>query len=146
MMAQEKKVIEFSQERLVEVSERVRFRRTLFSCFIVLVILVTVYIATPLSRLGVIYFDGLDALSRSDMIALIDIEGNDFFFGIRLSEIQQNIEAHPVVSQVEVSRVWFNRLRITIVEYEVGACALIASEVHHILIDGTVLHEDDGLR
>lgn len=131
---------------LQEVNSRVRFRRALFSCFIAIVVLVIIYITTPLSRLGVVYFDGLNALTRSDLIGLVDIEDDDFFLSIRISDVRDRIKAHPVVNEVSVERSGINRLRITVVEYEVGACAVIDGEVFHLLTDGTLLHEDDGMR
>ncbi|MCL1989385.1 MAG: FtsQ-type POTRA domain-containing protein [Defluviitaleaceae bacterium] len=142
-----KKIISLPRESaLLKVRPRVRFRRGFFSFFIIIVILSILYLATPVSRLGVIYFEGLHVLTRSELISLIEIEEDAFFIGIRLSNIRNRIMEHPVISQVNVSRAWMNRIRIEVVEYQVGACALVNGDVFHILTGGEMLHEAAGMR
>lgn len=146
-MAQHDNVIEFgNEENLSDTRPRVRFKRALFSAFIISVILIIFYITTPISRLGVVYFEGLNALTRSDLITLVDIGTDDLFFRIRLSEVRNRIEAHPVVNEAQVRRTGLNRLRITVSEYEVGACAVISGNLFHILTDGTLLDENENMR
>jgi len=135
-----------NEEVLLEVRPRVRFKRALFSLFIVFSILIILYFTTPMSRLSVIYFDGLRTLTRSELISLIEIEEDTLFISIRLSEIKSSVEVHPVVERVNVSRSWMNRIRIEVFEHEVGACASIAGETFHILVDGEMLHESEGMR
>ena len=134
------------EDALLEERPRVRFKRVLFSFFVVIVIMVVIYVTTPLSRLGVIYFEGLNTLTRSELVSLIDIDEDEFFLMIRLSEIQASIEEHPVVSQVVVTRVWLDRIRIEVIEHEVAACASVEGEMYHILTDGMLLHESVGMR
>lgn len=142
----ESNVVEFPQGSKNIFGERVRFRHAFFSFFVVATILTVVYLSTPLSRLGVIYFDGLNVLTRSELISLLDVDYDDFFWNINMGEIREVLDEHPVVQDVRVRRALLNRIRISVVEYEVGSCALIDGELHHILVDGTVLHEDSGLR
>ena len=142
----DKVVILPHEEALLDERPRVRFKRALFSFIIIIVILGVVYLATPLSRLGVVYFEGLNSLTRSDLISLIDIDEDELFLSIRLSEVQESIESHPVVSQANVRRAWMNRIHIEVIEHEVGACALVEGEMFHILTDGEVLHESVGMR
>jgi len=134
------------EDALLEERLRVRFKRVLFSFFVVIVIVMTIYLTTPLSRLGVVYFDGLNTLTRSELISLIEIDEDELFLSIRLSEVQANVEAHPVVRRAAVTRAWMNRIRIEVVEYEVVACALVEGEMYHILTDGVLLHERVGMR
>jgi len=144
---QKKRVVSLpNEEVLLEVRPRVHFRRGLFSFFIVLVIATVLYFTTPFSRLGVIYFEGLETLTRSELVSLVEIEEDALFIGIRTSDIRSSIEVHPAVYQVNVSRAWINRIRIEVVEHEIGACALIDGETYHILTDGRMLHESKGLR
>ena len=145
--SQMEKVITLSQEDvLLEERPRVRFKRAFFSLFIILTVVIALYLTTPLSRLGVIYFEGLNALTRSELISLIELNEDELFLRIRLSDIEENIAQHPVVNRVYVSRSWINRLRIDVLEYEVGACAEVEGETFHILTDGTMLHESEGMR
>jgi len=135
-----------NEEVLLEVRPRVRFKRVLFSFFVILVIASVVYFTTPLSRLGVIYFEGLNTLTRSELVSLIEVEEDELFISIRLSDIQSSIKSHPAVNQVNVSRAWMNRIRIEVIEHEVGACAVVEGDMFHILTDGEMLHENVGLR
>ena len=135
-----------NEDMLMDVRPRVRFKRALFSFFVMLVIMSVVYMETSYSRLSVVNFYGNNMLTRSELISLIEIDEDELFLGIRLSEIQMAVEGHPVVSQARVSRVWPNRMRIEIIEHEVGACALVEGEMFHILTDGVLHHESDGMR
>lgn len=125
---------------------RTRLRRAFFSFFVVTIILTAIYFASPLSTLGVVYFDGLVTISRSELISLMDIDENELFISISLSDMRENISAHPIVSEVTISRSWLNRLRIEIVEHTVAVCAWVEGEMHHILIDGALIHESAGMR
>lgn len=145
--ARKKRVVPLpNEEALLEIRPRVRFKRVLFAFFIVSVIITTLYFTTPLSRLGVIYFEGLNTLTRSELISLIEIDEDELFIRIRLSDIASNIEDHPAVDRVNVSRAWMNRIRIEVTEYKVGACAIVDGDMFHILTDGKMLHENVGLR
>jgi len=133
-------------EKHLKPRPRVRFKRAFFSLFIIFVIFSVVYFSTPLSRLGVIRFSGNNVLSRTELISLINISEDELFLSIRTSDIESSIFSHPVINQVAVSRRWINQLVISITEYEVGACARIGQDMYHILIDGQILHENEGMR
>jgi len=135
-----------NEEVLLDERPRVRFKRVLFSFLIIIIIFSVVYVTTPFSRLGVVYFEGLNTLTRSELISLIEIDEDELFLSIRTSEIQASVEAHPVVSDAIVTRVLINRIRIEIIEHEVGACALVDGEMFHILTDGVLHHENAGMR
>ena len=135
-----------NEDVLLEERPRVRFRRALFSFFVMIVILIVVYFWLPISRLGVIYFDGRNVLTRSELISLIEIDEDEVFLSIRMHDIQSNIESHAIVHEAKVTRVWPNHIRIKLIEYEVAACALIEGEIFHILTDGVIHHENDGMR
>lgn len=125
---------------------RTRLRRSLFSFTIIIIILTAIYFASSLSKLGVVYFDGLVTISRSELISLIDIDGDELFISISLSDIKENIENHPMVSEASISRSWINRLSIEIVEHTVAVCAVIEGDMFHILSDGELISEDAGMR
>lgn len=125
---------------------RMRLRRAFFSFFVMIIILTATYFASPLSKLGVVYFDGLVTISRSELISLMEIDEDQLFISISLSDIRDNIENQPIVSEANISRSWINRLHIQIVEHTVAVCALVEGDMFHILSDGVMIHEDVGMR
>lgn len=133
-------------EKFLKKRSRLRLRRVFFSFSIVMIILAAVYFASPLSRLGVVSFDGLVTISRSELISLMDIDEDELFISISLSEMRAGIKKHPIVNEVNISRLWLNRLHIEIVEHVVSVCALVEGDIFHILSDGTLVHEDEGMR
>jgi len=134
------------KEKPLKERPRTRLRRALFSFFVVIIIFTAIYFASPLSKLGVVHFDGLVTISRSELISLMNIDEDELFLGISLSDISANIENHPIVSEVNISRSGINRLHIEIVEHRVAVCALVENEVYHILSDGFLIHENVGMR
>jgi len=131
---------------LLENHPRVRLKRALFSFVIVVIIISVFYMSTPISRLGVVNFEGLNMLNRSELISLMGINDDELFLGLRLAEIQGIIEKHPIVNQANVTRVWINQIHIEVIEYEVVACAFVENETYHILTDGTLLPASAGMR
>jgi len=146
-MANDKTYLEIpSTEALQRSQPQARLKRALFSIFIIFSILIALYFATPLSRLGIIHFEGLESLNRSDLISLINIDDDELFLWINLNDIRASIEQHPAVNHVNVSRTGINQLRIAVVEYQVGACAIVDNELIYILADGTMIHENEGIQ
>ena len=146
-MKHDNKIIDLSKrDNLLKERPKTHIRRIFFSLTITLFILIVIYFASSLSRLGFINFEGLDSLSRSEMISLIDLNGDELFISINLSEVRNNIETHPLIEDAFVSRTGINHLRIEIVEHIVAVCALIEEELFYVLSDGVLIREDDFLR
>ena len=142
-----KKIVKLSQqEALRKPRPKVRFRRALFSFAITIAIIIVFYFSTSISRLGVINFDGLNMLTRSELINLAGISHDELFLGLNTNEIAVRIKGHPAINDVTVTRYGFNRLRINVTEYTVSVCALIDGETYHLLTDGRYFHEDFGMR
>lgn len=138
-------IVNLTTEGTLKERSRTRIRRSLFSLTMFSIVLIAFYFASPLSKLGVVNFDGLVTISRSELISLADIDGDEFFIRINLTDIQNNIENHPMVSEVHITRSWINRLHIEIVEHTVVVCALIEEDMFHILSDGVMITEDAGI-
>jgi len=147
MKHEESKIVTLANDKVLPKERpRTRLRRAFFSLMIVIVILTVIYFASPLSKLGVVHFDGLVTISRSELISLMAIDEDELFISISLGEIRADIENHPIVNEVSVSRSGINRLHIKVVEHIVVVCALVEGDMFHILSDGVLIHEDDGMR
>ena len=121
-----------------------KFRQALFSLFIFLIVMAVFYFASGISRLGVIYFDGDEQVSRAELTQLIDAE-NALFLTLNIGEIRERIERHPAIETVSISRRFPNSLDIYIVEQEIVVCVDIDSIRFYALRNGDILDDSHGI-
>jgi len=137
-------VIEFESDIGNGARPRRRFRHALFSLLIILTIALVFYFASESSRLGVIFFDGDNHVSRAELKQLINAEG-EWFLTLNLSEIRRRIEEHPAISSASISRRFPNNLTVHIVENEIVVCAEIGNEIFYALRNGEILDDYQGI-
>ena len=123
---------------------RRRFKPALFSSFIFLIVVSVFYFASEVSRLGVVFFDGDNHVSRAELKQLINAEG-ELFLKLNLDEIKGKIERHPAIDSASVSRRFPNNLDIHIVENEIVVCAEIGNEMFYVLRSGEILDDNQGI-
>ena len=145
-MGKESNVIDFEQKVDNRGGRPRGFKHAFFSVCVCVVVLGVFYFASPWSRFGVFFFDGINSVSRAEIVSLIGLDNDVLFLSINTSEIENVLIEHPAISEVRVSRSWINNLNVEIVEYEVVACADVSGDIFYVLSDGLFIHEDYGLQ
>lgn len=145
------KVVQFSQNKRQNVNRpkkrlKKKIKGFFFSLFIMLIIGVIFYFASPISRLSVIYFNGLKYVKRSELLELTSLSYDDLFLGIDLALVEANIEAHPLIKQAKVTRSGLNRLNVEVTEKDIIGCTQIQDEFQFVLSDGRTIWHDNNLR
>ncbi|NIK10701.1 cell division protein FtsQ/DivIB [Alkalibacillus almallahensis] len=117
------------QEKVVSLEERMpqlkhsRKRRAnrrfyMVMILIILLILIIVYIQSPLSHVKSIETTGNSTLETEKIVELSSVQLDDSFWQLKLNEIKEQVEQHPEIEKVEISREWYNTVLISVSEYE----------------------------
>lgn len=116
-----------------------KIRSFFFSLFIILIVGSVFYFTSPMSKLSMIYFNGLNYVSRSQLIEMTGLSYQDYFWSLDTKKIAESIAKHPLVLDVKVKRDGLNRLAIDVKEKDVLGCAEIDKELRYILSDGKLI-------
>lgn len=118
-----------------------KIRTFVFGSLIFLTVIIIFYINSPLSRLSIIYFEGLEVVSRSVLIELSGLNESQLFITLNPSRISENLEMHPLIEQAFVRRSGLNSLIIAVTESQVVGCVDVEGELRYVLTNGETLGE-----
>ena len=144
-----KKVVEmkkYDKLRTMRPPKR-RFRRSSVAAAVLGVgfVAVVLYLASPLSRLSVVFFNDLSFVSRAGLVELAGLEGQPRFWSLDLREVEDRLARHPLVERASASRSGINSLAITITEIDVVGCAQVEGSHLYLLGDGQALDPEAGI-
>ena len=116
------KVVEFSRIKNQKVNKpkkrlKKKIKGFFFSLFIMMVIGGMFYFASPVSRLSVIYFNGLNYVKRSELLEM-----------------------------TQLTRDGLNRLKIDVTEKDIVGCAQINNQFEFVLSDGQTIQNQYNLK
>lgn len=144
-----KKVIDFNRKARPEDKTVSRLKRKpknfFFSLCMCLLFFISIYFASPVSRLSVIHFEGLYLLRRSDLVEKGGLRENAWVPSLFFNDVEAGILTHPLVENVSVRLSRMNQLHITVTENTVLGCANIKGNLYYILENGQTLREDEEL-
>lgn len=144
------KIVQFSQIRNQKINKpkkrlKKKIKSFFFSLFIIAIVGLVLYFASPISRLSVIYFDGINYVKRSELLELSQLNYDRLFLSLDLSNVQEKIQSHPLIQQVKVKRKGLNSLSIQVIEKDIIGCAQLNPTPQFILNDGTIVEDSPGL-
>ncbi|MDE5977166.1 MAG: FtsQ-type POTRA domain-containing protein [Turicibacter sp.] len=113
-----------------------------FSLFIIMIVGVIFYFTSPASKLSMIYFEGLNYVSRAELLALTGLSYDDYFLKLDTKKIEADILTHSLITDVMVKRIGFNQLRIEIKEKDIVGCVDLDGKLHYVLSDGELMTDD----
>lgn len=121
-----------------------KIKNFFFSLFIILIVGSVFYFTSSMSKLSMIYFDGLNYVSRSQLIEMTGLSYHDYFWSLDIDKITESIAKHPLILDVKVKREGLNRLSIDVKEKDVLGCAEIDKELRYILSDGKLIENNQS--
>lgn len=148
---EQRKVVQFTQVRGRKTNQpkkrlKKKIKSFFFSLFIIIIVGIVFYFASPLSKLSVIYFEGINYIKRSELLELTGISYEELFFKLDLKQIEQSIREHPLVKEAKVVKEGVNKLRVEVVEKDVIACIQIDQVMSYVLSDGKTIETTGGAK
>lgn len=123
-----------------------KMRSFFFSLFIILIVGSIFYFTSSLSKLSVIYFEGLHYVSRSELIHLTGLTYQDYFLQLDTQKIAEDILKHPLVTSVDVKKTGLNQLNIEVKEKDIIGCVELDGGFRYVLSDGTLIENDQAIK
>lgn len=117
-----------------------------FSLFIILIIGSIFYFTSSMSKLSMIYFDGLNYVSRSELMKLTGLSYQDRFLTLDSQQIEENVLNHPLIIDATVKKKAFNQLFIEVQEKDVIGCVELDGGFRYVLSDGQLVEDNQSVK
>ncbi|MGP4040393.1 cell division protein FtsQ/DivIB [Gracilibacillus sp. D59] len=131
----EDRIPKLKQERRKKANRKLIFYLLIFFVLIFIVI----YLQSPMSYVKNISVNGLQWLTKEEIIKQSELEENANFWGVRTKELEENIISHPQVKDVDVSRSFPNTIIIDITELSHVAYVEMDGKIQPLLENGQLL-------
>lgn len=122
-----------------------RIKAFFFSLFVMVIIGGVFYFTSPIRKLSMVYFEGLNYVSRSEILQMAKISYEDDFLKISPKKVASKLEEHPLIAKATVKRVGINELKIQIEEKDVVGCVDLDGGYQYVLSDGQLIENSDKL-
>ncbi|SFL99964.1 cell division protein FtsQ [Gracilibacillus orientalis] len=138
------------QKRVVSIEDRIpklkqerrkkANRKLIFYVLIFFVLIFTViYLQSPMSYVKNISVNGLQWLTKEEIINQSEIEENANFWGVQTKELEENIISHPQVKEADVSKSFPNTIIMEITELSHVAYVEVDGKIQPLLENGKLL-------
>ncbi len=117
-----------------------------FSLFIILIVGSVFYFTSSMSKLSVIYFDGLNYVSRSELLQLTGVTYQASFLTLDTKKIAESISKHPLIKDVNVQKKGLNQLLIEVKEKDIMGCVELDSGFRYVLSDGKLVENNQSVK
>lgn len=142
MMTEEKKVVSIEDRipRLREARRKKANRRFIFYLsFLLLLILMVVYLKSPLSYIQEIVVKGDEFVAKEAIIEKSALTTETSIWAFQLDDIEEKVKQLPEIETVDVARTWSHDLEITVTEFKKIAYVDQGGSLSPLLESGSTL-------
>ena len=107
----------------------------LFSCILITACL---YLTSIYAKINVMQFEGLNVISKGEIIELLDINYRDIVAGVNFDELNKKIKEHPLIETAKVEPT-LEGIKITVKEKEILGCFVSEQQNFPITKTGDVI-------
>ncbi len=93
-----------------------------------------------------VYFEGLNYVSRSELMKLSGLSYQDRFLTLDTQQIAKDILKHPLITDVNVKKKGINQLSVEVQEKDVIGCVEMNGGFRYVLSDGQLVEEDQSVK
>ncbi|QGH34427.1 FtsQ-type POTRA domain-containing protein [Gracilibacillus salitolerans] len=133
----EDRIPKLKQERRKKANRKLIFYLLIFFVLIFIVI----YLQSPMSYVKNISVNGLQWLSKEEIINQSEIEENVNFWGVQTKDLEENIISHPQVKEADVSKSFPNTIIMDVTELSHVAYVEMGGKVQPLLENGELLDD-----
>ncbi|MET3682052.1 cell division protein FtsQ [Alkalibacillus flavidus] len=139
-MAEDKEKIVSLEDRLPQLKQarkkRANRRFYMVLALILFLILLIVYLQSPLSHIRSIDVEGNHVIDETEIIELSNLNVDQSFWQMKPGVVSEDIETHPEIEQVTVNRNWYNQVVIHVEELDRVAYQQSDGQFNPILQNG----------
>ena len=134
----EQKVVPFQRQKTVPVKRRPKMIISML--ILVMIVIVTIgsvfYFSSHLSSVDMIYYEGLNYVTRADVLTLSELREQPSLRSINEAKMVEQLKTHPLIEDASITIENGNDLIITIVEKDVLGCLVEGDAYSYVLSDG----------
>ncbi|NWK84378.1 FtsQ-type POTRA domain-containing protein [Staphylococcus sp. GSSP0090] len=143
------KVKEFDSDYLKEKRAKRRKKQkqiqySIFGVLLFIIILILIYMFTPLSKVDSVEVSGNDNVSKSTIDKAINLNSNARMYTYSTTKAKNNLEDNELIKNAEVKKVFPNKLSVKVTEKQIVAMVQKKDKYVPILEDGSELKDYDG--
>lgn len=143
------KVKEFDSDYLKEKRAKRRKRQkqiqySIFGVLLFIIILILIYMFTPLSKVNSVKIAGNDNVSKSTIDKAINVKSSSRMYMYSTTKAKNNLEDNELIKSAEVKKVFPNKLSVKVTEKQIVAMVQKKDNYVPILEDGSELKNYDG--
>ena len=143
------KVKEFDSDYLKEKRAKRRKRQkqiqySIFGVLLFIIILILIYMFTPLSKVNSVKIAGNDNVSKSTIDKAINVKSSSRMYTYSTTKAKNNLEDNELIKSAEVKKVFPNKLSVKVTEKQIVAMVQKKDNYVPILEDGSELKNYDG--
>ncbi|MDQ0350526.1 cell division protein FtsQ [Alkalibacillus filiformis] len=116
-------------------------RFIIYLTLIIMLILIIVYMQSPLSHVNSITVEGNEMVDEETIINYSSVGFDESFWNVDTNDVMEKIEQHPEVRHAEINRSWYNTFVIFVQEYERVAYQKDGDYYYPILQNGDKIDE-----
>ncbi|MGX0002002.1 cell division protein FtsQ/DivIB [Staphylococcus cohnii] len=146
------KVSEFDSEYLKEKHAKRRKKQkqiqyTIFGILLFIILLILIYMFTPLSKINSVAIEGNDNVSKTSIKKAIDVKDDSRMYTYSTSTAVNNLKENKLIKHAEVTKVLPNKLKVKVTESQIVGLVKKKDDYVPILEDGTELenYEDSNV-
>ena len=134
----EQKVVPFQRQKTVPVKRRPKMIISMVSLVVILTVTVgsIFYFSSHFSSIDMIYYEGLNYVTRADVLTLSELREQPSIRSIDEVHIVEQLKTHPLIETANVKISNGNDLVLTIVEKDVLGCIVEENAYSYVLSDG----------
>ncbi|TFB23295.1 FtsQ-type POTRA domain-containing protein [Filobacillus milosensis] len=141
-----------AQKKVVSIEDRIpqlklerkkKANRRFFTYLTVILflIMVIVYLQSPLSHIQSIQVSDNRVVTEEDIIGLSELSTNQSFWMIDVEDVEQKVSEHLEINNVDVERSWYNQVNIIVNEHSRVGYVKSSNQFYPILENGKILKE-----
>lgn len=143
------KVSEFDSDYLKEKRAKRRKRQkqiqySVFGVLLFIIILIFIYMFTPLSKISSVEISGNDNTSKNQINKAINVKDNSRMYTYSTTKAQNKLEESTLIKNAEVKKHFPNKLTVKVSEKQIVALTKKKDKYVPVLEDGTELEDYDG--
>lgn len=123
-----------------------KFKGFFFSLFIIVIVGSVFYFTSSISKLSMVYFEGLNYVSRSELMKLSGLSYQERFLTLDTQQIAQDILTHPLITDVHVKKKGINQLLVEVQEKDIIGCVEMDDGFRYVLSDGQLVEDDQAVK
>ncbi|QLK85801.1 cell division protein FtsQ/DivIB [Staphylococcus sp. 17KM0847] len=132
------------EQRRRQLLKRRRIQRAVVSILLLIVVLIVIYMFTPISYIKHVSIEGNHYIADKTIEKQLKIKKDTRIYSYNGGKAEDRINKHPLVKEVNVHKGLFNRITVTVKEYDIVGIVTVKDREVPVIESGRILQDYKG--